>query len=153
VGTIKVELKLYKESLKPFQMALDLGYEDAGCNMCVALQKLSQFQEAIEPCRRCVKAGEQSSRLGRRLLFLLLLALILQIVIIILIIIVIFILVDSAWARVQAAGKWRNYGFLLRSLSRFEAAIHAFQRAEQLNPETKFTAEIADLQQSLAKSK
>jgi hypothetical protein len=50
-------MDLWERSVTILYLALDLGHEMAGCNLCVALQKLGRFEEAVLPSERCIQNG------------------------------------------------------------------------------------------------
>ncbi len=66
LGSIATSRGDHLGSIKYFQLALNLDNDDAGCNYSVALQKLKRYNEAIEPSERCIRAGLQMARLGKK---------------------------------------------------------------------------------------
>ena len=65
MGQIHLRRENFTSAIHYFQQALASGdMEDATCNLSVALYRLHRLQEALLYSARCVRSGDQVSRLG-----------------------------------------------------------------------------------------
>lgn len=113
LGIIQMRRNNYAAAIAPLSKALAGGdHEDVTCNLSVVYYKLDRLQESLPLSWRCVKSGDQASRL------------------------------DTVAARYSAATKVRNHAYLMRDLKEWDHCIRFFERSMELDPRHRYDEEV-----------
>jgi hypothetical protein len=139
-------MEMWETSIPWFYKGLQLGDEMAGCNLNVALQKLSRHAEAVGPSETCIRMGLRLLGELGSLYWVSLISLCTSGIIPKAADSPVHApLIDNQWTRETAAANMINHGILMRDLRRIDDAVLAFERATLLNPSRPLTKTIAAL--------